>query len=153
MTTAWRIVKKRHAASAFDGEGARLYGGRWNSPGTSVVYVSESRALALVEVLAGVRSTRPLAAYVLIPAHFDDALVSTVRLAELHEDWRQSPPHPSTQRIGDAWVADQSSSVLRVPSAVIPDECNYVLNPRHPDFVRVEIGAPQELAVDRRLLG
>lgn len=151
MTTAWRIVKKRHVSSAFDGEGAGKYGGRWNSPGTPVVYASETRALSLLEILVGIRSTQPLGAYVLIPTRFETSFVNTVELEGLPDDWRKSPPHPSTQRIGDLWVADHASAVLRVPSAIVPDEFNYVLNPAHPDFARVQIGAPQELTIDPRL--
>lgn len=152
MTTAWRIVKKRHAATAFDGEGARLYGGRWSSPGTAVVYTSETRALAVLEVLVGIRSTGPVGAYVLIPASFGDALVTRIEHENLPEDWRESPPPPSTQRIGDDWISGQTSVVLRVPSVLLPDEFNYLINPADPDFPRLEVGDPQELSLDPRLL-
>ncbi len=66
MVTAWRIVKSRVSTAAFDGEGARLFGGRWNSPGVPAVYASESRALALLEVLVGLGDTTQLDAYVLL---------------------------------------------------------------------------------------
>lgn len=141
MPTAWRIVKKGHAESAFDGEAARRYGGRWNSPGTAVVYVTESRALALLEVLAGIRSMRPSSAYVLIPVHFDEAVIRARDLNQLPDEWNQSPPQPSVQRIGD-WVSQQQSVILEVPSVIVPGEHNYLLNPAHPDFGRIEIGAP-----------
>lgn len=152
MPKAWRIVKKRHARSAFDGEGARRYGGRWNSPGTPVVYASESRALCLLEVLAGIRSVKPVESYVLIPVTFDAAMVTGVPLDQLPNDWRQSPPRPATQRIGDEWAAEMRSAVLRVPSAIVPGEFNYVLNPGHPDFARIGIGAAESLGLDGRLL-
>jgi RES domain-containing protein len=151
MRAAWRIVKKRHAGSAFDGEGARRYGGRWNGPGTAVVYVSETRALAVLEVLVGVRSTQPIGAYVLIPIRFEPSLIEALRPDRLPEDWRRSPPRASTQRIGDAWVVEQRSAILRVPSVVVPDEFNYVINPAHADFARIEIGPPQEITIDPRL--
>lgn len=151
MPAAWRIVKERHAAAAFDGEGARRFGGRWNSPGTAVVYVAETRALALLEVLVGLRSTRVLGTYVLIPVRFDDELVEEVAREGLPEGWRRSPPGPETRRAGDAWVAEARSAVLRVPSAVVPDESNFLLNPAHPDFGRIEIGEPEAFAVDPRL--
>ena len=152
MPTAWRIVKKRHADSAFDGEGARRYGGRWNSPGTAVVYVSDSRALSLLEVLTGLRSVKPIQSYVLIPVTFDHSLVLSVQPDELPDDWRQSPPRPSTQRIGDDWVDRKTSTMLRLPSAIVPEECNYLLNPGHPDFLKLQIGEPQDFTIDSRLL-
>lgn len=151
MPTAWRIVKKRHATAAFDGEGARRYGGRWNSPGTAIVYTAESRALALLEVLAGLRSVQPIDAYVLISATFDDSIVTAPNLQNLPNDWSQSPPQASTQRIGDEWVQQRRSAILKVPSAIVPQEYNYLVNRDHPDFGHIEIGAPQEIAIDSRL--
>jgi RES domain-containing protein len=152
MLRAWRIVKKRHAKAAFDGEGARLYGGRWNSPGVSAVYTSDSRALATLEVLAGLQTNSPLSAYVLIPAEFDDSLVVAVELEKLPADWNQNPPTPSTQRIGDDWISSGKSVVLRVPSALVPRESNYLFNPRHPDFSAVTVGKPEPLSLHSRLL-
>jgi RES domain-containing protein len=152
MLGAWRIVKRRHAETAFDGEGARLYGGRWNSPGVAAIFASESRALATLEVLAGLQTNSPLPGYVLIPAEFDESLVVAVELEELPPDWKRSPPPPSTQRLGDDWIARDESAVLRVPSALVPKESNYVLNPQHPDFSGVNIGEAEPLLVGPRLL-
>jgi RES domain-containing protein len=149
---AWRIVKERHTEKAFDGEGARLYGGRWNSRGVAVVYASESRALATLEVLAGLQTNSPLPEYVLIPAEFDDSLVFAVGLEELPADWRRNPPPPSTQRLGDDWIATGALVVLKVPSALVPQESNYLFNPRHPAFSEVMIGQPERLAMDPRLI-
>ena len=152
ISRAWRIVKKRFAESAFDGEGARRYGGRWNSLGSAVVYASETRALAILEVLAGLRSVKAISGYVLISVTFDDSLITSVEPDELPGDWRESPPRPSTQRIGDDWASRKSSAILRAPSAIVPEEFNYLLNPAHRDFERVQIGTPQDLTVDPRLL-
>ena len=152
MRRAWRIVKTRHARTAFDGEGARLYGGRWDSPGVAAVYTSESRALATLEVLAGLQTNAPLPGYVLIPAEFDDALVVAVGLEELPVEWRQNPPPTSTQRMGDRWIASGESAVLGVPSALVPREWNYIFNPRHPDFSSVIVGEQEPLSFDPRLL-
>lgn len=151
MPTAWRIVKKRHGGSAFDGEGARRYGGRWNSPGTPVVYTSETRALCLLEVLAGLGSVKPLHAFVLIPATFEDSMILPLAPERLPTDWQENPPRPSTQRIGDTWVEQEESAILRVPSALVSDEHNYLFNPAHPDFARIRIGSPRDFAVDSRL--
>lgn len=151
MLTAWRMVRSRHASSAFDGEGARRFGGRWNSPGTAVVYASESRALALLEVLAGLGGVGALAPYVLIGVRFPESLVTELDPDELPDGWRAYPPPAVVQRIGDAWAEGAASPVLRVPSVIVPEESNYVLNPRHPEFGRTQIGRPEAVGIDRRL--
>lgn len=148
---AWRIVKRHHAESAFDGEGARRYGGRWNSPGIPVVYTSESRALALLEILVGLRDPSSLEAYVVIGIEIDDALVATVSPQDLPASWRASPPGLDTRSLGDLWCRRGETPVLRVPSAVIPPECNLILNPAHPDFDLVSIGGVERFALDARL--
>ncbi len=152
MPLAWRIVKNRHAERAFDGEGARLYGGRWNSPGVAVVYASESRALATLEVLAGLQTNSPLPEYVLVPAEFDESLVLAVDLEDLPSDWRKNPPSSSTQHLGDDWIASAESAVLKVPSPLVPQESNYLFNPRHPAFSEVSLGQPEGVAMDPRLI-
>jgi RES domain-containing protein len=149
---AWRIVKRRYLDQAFDGEGARIHGGRWNSPGQRAVYLSESRALATLEVLAGLRSLVPLAHYALIGVRFDAALVTEIAWEDLPESWASSPPGPATQSLGDRWLSERRSVVLRVPSVVLPAEHNYVLNPLHVDFQQVQVGEVEELRIDPRLV-
>jgi len=150
---AWRIVKRRYQERALDGEGARIHGGRWNTPGRPVVYASESRALAILEVLAGLGSARTLPAYVLIGLSFDPSRVTTVDPHALPEDWRRSPPPEGTRRIGDRWLTEGASVVLRVPSALVPQESNYLLNPRHPDFTDVRVVEAAPFDPDPRLGG
>jgi RES domain-containing protein len=151
MGRAWRIVKARHAATAFDGEGARRHGGRWNSPGTRLVYTSGSQALAALEIL--VHLTPPVAlSFVAIPVEFDDTLVGKVALADLPADWTEEPPPPTTQRIGDAWVRQARSAVLELPSVIVRTEPNFLLNPAHPDFRSIRIGNAVAFAFDPRLL-
>lgn len=148
---AWRIVKARHAATAFDGEGARLFGGRWNSPGTRVVYTSGSKALATLESL--VHLNPPVVfAYVVIAVEFDEALVEPVASVRLPAEWAGEPPPPSAQAVGDAWVKEARSAVLELPSAIIQTECNYLLNPAHPDFKKIAIRKPEPFSFDPRLL-
>ena len=152
MPEAWRIVKERHLATALDGEGARIFGARWNSPGIPVVYASGTRALATLEVLAGLGTNSVLPAYVLIPLAFADSMVITIDLADLPKGWNRSPPGAATQRIGDAWVASGESVVLEVPSVLVPQESNFLLNPSHPKFPAVTLGDPEGLSFDPRLL-
>lgn len=153
MPTGWRIVKTRLAGRAFDGEGARRYGGRWNSPGTRVVYTSQSVSLAVLELLVHLQASRSLASYALLSARFEDRFVSAVDRASLPSDWRAFPAPPALQRIGDAWIASGSTLVLEVPSAIVEGESNYLINPVHPDFRRLRIGPPVRFRLDSRLLG
>jgi RES domain-containing protein len=150
--TAWRIVKARRAPAAFDGEGARLEGGRWNSPGTLVVYTSGSAALAALELLVHLGRESILSAYVLITCTFDDALVSPLDRKRLPDNWRSYPAPLELQLIGDEWVRAGASAVLKVPSAVISTDANYLLNPRHPDFRAIRVSDPKPFEYDPRLL-
>lgn len=148
--TAWRIVKKALPARAFDGEGARLHGGRWNGRGHAVVYTSGSVALAMLEILAHT-SRSALRGFVVIPAQFDERLVEALDRAALPSRWRAFPAPAALARIGNEWIRERRSAVLKVPSALVPSEPNYLLNPAHPDFAEIRIGAPEALQVDRRL--
>ena len=152
MVTAWRIVKKQHAARAFDGEGARIYGGRWNSPGVPVVYVASTRALAVLEMAVHLDRSRLLASFVLIPCEFEERLVIVVDPGALPPQWRRDPAPPELARIGDLWVRQRQSAVLEVPSAVIEEERNFLLNPRHRQFSKISIGGPESFEFDPRLI-
>jgi RES domain-containing protein len=152
MPEAWRIVKKKHAASAFTGEGAAQFGGRWNSRGVAVVYASSTKALAALENL--VHLNPPVAfQYVAIRVEFAETLVTRVRQADLPSDWRLEPPPASTKHFGDAWVRGKSSAILAVPSVIIPGEPNFLVNPAHADFNQISMGPLEEFAFDPRLLG
>jgi len=151
VPAAWRIVKARHASGAFDGEGARLYGGRWSSPGTPMVYLAESRSLALLEVLVHVGDASLLAHYVCIRVELERADCAELDPARLPADWAASPAPYELQRLGDAWVAAGSSLALRVPSAVVPEERLVLVNPRHPRAARLRVGDAEPLRVDPRL--
>ena len=150
--SAWRIVKTKHAAGAFSGDGAREAGGRWNSPGTAVVYTSDSASLAMLEMLVHLQSQDVLKRYVLLEVTFDESLVEAVDLKVLPKTWRKSPPPLAAQRVGDTWVARGSSTVLRIPSVIVPNQWNYLLNPAHADFASIVIGPRQPARFDPRLL-
>ena len=150
----WRLCKAEHAATAFTGEGAILYAGRWHHPGTPVVYCSESRALAALEQLVQLHRNR-------LPPHFvcfgvqiaDDLAVTEVRLRDLPAEWRRYPGPPGLRDIGTRWAESGETVVLHVPSAVVPEEHNFLVNPRHPDFGRVTIGDAESFEFDERLAG
>lgn len=150
MTRVWRLCKQRYLGTAFQGEGARIYGGRWNSPGHPTVYTSETAALATLEILVHLEDTELLQHYTLVPASLDEDLIVTLDPEQLPENWRRYPAPESAQAIGDAWIADASSVGLRVPSVVIPGY-NVLLNPQHPDFDRIETEEPVDWDFDPRL--
>lgn len=146
----FRLVKGKHAASAFSGEGARLAGGRWNLPGTPVVYTSETLSLAALETFVHLQPVDKRIRYVwfqvTIPAN-----VSVDKLASLPKSWRDSPPSEATQTAGSRWAKQAGTAVLRVPSTLVPGEYNLLLNPLHPQFKRLKISKPEPFEFDGRL--
>lgn len=149
---AWRVVQQPFADTAFSGDGARLYGGRWNRPGTPIVYCAESLALATLEILVNLDFGQALARYVSIPVDFDEDLCETISRKMLPPDWSSDPLPMSTQQLGSRWVTSGTSVVLAVPSVVVASETNYLINPMHPDFARIKLGRATPLKVDPRLL-
>ena len=152
MITAWRIVNANYKDKAFAGDGARVHGGRWNSKGVAVVYTAGSLALASIEMLVNLPAPKLLQKYTRIPAQISPDLVLDLPEFELPEDWQSRPISPSTRAIGDQWAKEQRSAVLRVPSIVVPDEYNYLLNPNHPEFAKIKIGKPTVYYFDPRLI-
>ena len=147
--SAYRIVKTRRAASAFTGDAARRFGGRWNRVGTRMIYAAESRSLAALEVLVHLEG--PARGFSLIPCEFPDSLIEVLPLSALPADWRSAPPPRTLAAIGDSWVTRGSSAVMAVPSAIIPQERNYLLNPAHPEFAQVTIHPAEAFPFDQRL--
>jgi RES domain-containing protein len=124
MIQAWRIVSERWAARAFDGEGARRYGGRWNSPGRATIYLAGSRALAALETLVHM-SPRVAAqqTFIRFKVSISTKLISQVDSSELTFSTFVSP---DSQEMGDQWLEHGTGPALSVPSAVIPEETNYL---------------------------
>lgn len=146
----WRITTRRFADQAFSGEGARLYGGRWNPVGQSVIYTAESRSLALLEMLV---QDEPLRAHcVLIPAHLSEGVsAETLDVNRLPKDWRTHAGREALQTLGAEWLLQSRSCVLVVPSAVMRAEFNFLINPLHRDMKLISIGKPETLDTDMRL--
>ncbi len=151
MQTVWRITTAKFIDSAFTGEGARLFGGRWNPQGARMVYTAQSQSLALLELMVQDNTLR--AHYMLIPAQLPSNLEETrIDTKQLPDNWRSIGAREALQRIGQTWLQSGETAVLNVPSAVVPAERNYLLNPLHPDFARIQFGQPQGLLTDTRLL-
>jgi len=137
---------------AYDGEGARRVGGRWNSKGTRVLYMSENRSLAVLEILVRLSAALP-DRYVLGAADIpDNTFVEILDDVRLPANWSTLDPRDQqlTRQIGDEWVAQQRSAVLSVPSVIL-GERNYVLNPAHPDFLQIVFAEPAPFRFDSRL--
>jgi len=151
MLSVWRLVTVRFADTAFSGEGARDYGGRWNQKGIPLVYTAGSQSLAMLEMLV---QDEPLRArYIMIPAGIPTGMkIDRVSFEQLPSNWRNRTALERLRTIGTEWATQLSSAVLAVPSAVVPAETNYMLNPKHPDFAKISIGEPQELVTDLRLI-
>ena len=151
MVVVWRLLTARFAQSAFSGEGARLYGGRWNRQGMPMVYTAESQSLAMLEMLV---QDEPLRArYVMVSATLPKNLkIERVTPDQLPADWRDRAAREQLRAIGTDWARRRSSPVLAVPSVVIPTETDYLLNPLHPAFGRIEIGKPEKFVTDLRLI-
>lgn len=148
---AWRLVKERHADAAFDGEGARLYGGRWNSIGHRVVYTSTSLALASLETLVHLDNALPLPRFIAFSVHIAATDITTAILPAPYSFPDQLPHLTETRRIGDEWIKAGRHLALSVPSAIVPQEFNLLLNPAHPRFSQLVISTPVGFAIDPRL--
>lgn len=145
---AFRIVRPVHAASALSGEGARLHGGRWNPPGWRCVYAAESRALAVLEMLVHLTGATRSLSYRLLTLEFDDSLVG--RSAPLPSGWDQHPAGSASQNIGLEWLRSARSAALRVPSVLLPEEGNFLINPSAPGFEEIRITEEREFQLDFR---
>ena len=150
MIRCWRLVKEKHASTAFSGMGARLAGGRWNLAGDAAVYVSGTLSLAALELFVhlGPRSTAAFG-LVGIPVEIPEQLISEP--PNLPKNWRVQPPPSTTRTLGSEWLRSGESCVLKVPSAIVPVENNFVLNPAHPDFSAIEIGEAHTFSFDPRM--
>jgi RES domain-containing protein len=151
IRTGWRLVPEDQAATPFDGEGARRFGGRWNSAGVPMVYASEHQSLAAFEVRVHIDKTKMRKLYKCFAFQFDEQLMKVFHLGALPKNWRQEPSPPWLQQWGDDWVNSGASVILAVPSVVIPKELNYLINPKHPDFAQLKIEKPTAFAFDQRL--
>ncbi|MFH0759938.1 MAG: RES family NAD+ phosphorylase [Bacteroidota bacterium] len=147
-------LSKQHYAQDLSGLGARLSGGRWNSSGVALVYTSESRALCTAEIAVhtglGLLPTDYRLVTIFLP---DQAILSEIDPEKLPPDWRSFPYPHFTRIIGDHFVKENRYLVLKVPSAVVPGDFNYLINPAHPEISQVRIVKTEPFGFDRRLFG
>lgn len=154
MTRVYRVLRKKYARSPFDGEGAYRYGGRWSSPGARLSYASEHQSLALLEYFVHLDKDDPPADLVLATAEVPDGLSrERVEIRHLPGNWRAPVAPLELARIGDRFVRRGERCLLLTPSVLAPAEYNWLINPAHPEFMRIVGRAPAPLSYDPRMFG
>jgi len=153
MIRAFRLCKTKFLAAAFSGEGARLNGGRWNSPGLAVVYTSSSLSLATLEVLVHLEDPEAFARlFSWISLEIPEGCIESVNPNTLAPSWRDDETNSASQAVGNAWLRSMRSAALEVPSVVTPGEWNYLLNPAHPRYSEIRIEEARRFQPDPRLI-
>jgi RES domain-containing protein len=148
----YRITTTRYSRD-LSGTGARLHGGRWNPKGISVVYTAESRALATVEYVVHVPLSLVPRDLSMVTLHIPDGIpCKTMVIADLPANWRDYPAPPALADLGAQWATAQQTLLLRVPSAVVAQEYNMLMNPLHPDMPQVTIAHVEPYQFDARVL-
>jgi len=152
MPSAYGLVPEHRINDAFSGEGARLYGGRWNSPGCAVTYLSAHRSLAALELLVHLPEKLNQGRYVFFEIEFPENCIITLESDTFPPKWFTYPASSATREIGDRWLQESRAPILRVPSVVIREESNFLLNPHHSRTDEIRISKPKRFAFDQRLL-
>lgn len=147
----FRLIRRKYSID-FSGKGAAKSGNRWNSKGVEIIYCAESRALAMAEVAVHLTiATLPgdyLMAEIDIPGSIS---MKSVKEKDLPEDWNTFPHSISTQRMGDDFIYSKEVCILKVPSAVVKGDFNYLINPNHPDFKKIKVDNNYVFPFDRRM--
>lgn len=147
----YRIAKGSHA-SDLSGTGAEMYGGRWNSKGTKMLYTASSIALAMAEVAVHVPYGLLPLDYVVVSMEVPDDSMAMITAADVKGiRWNSHPPSFITQKIGDTFVHQNRDLLLKVPSAVVEGDFNFLINPAHEAFSKVKVIAVKPFQFDRRL--
>jgi RES domain-containing protein len=153
--TGWRISKRCYAdppSAAFEGEGSRRRGGRWTPAGRRAAYASSSLALAQLEYFVNLAPEDAPADLVWIRVELpNDVATEQLSVESLPEAWSSSPFPQALQALGNAWLDARRSVCLLVPSAVVPEECNLIINPAHEDFQRLVFSNAVEFRFDPRM--
>ncbi len=151
MTRVYRLLRKPYSKTPFDGEGAYRFGGRWSSPGTRLAYAAEHLSLAMLEYFVHIEANDPPKDLVLVTADIPDT-VSRILIGSkrLPSGWQRTPAPPELAVLGDSFVRDRRAAVLIVPSALAPSESNWLIDPKHPSYVKIRVHPPEPLHYDPR---
>lgn len=147
----FRLSKSKHAKD-LSGKGAEKFGGRWNSKGVAILYSSDSRALCTAEIAVhtplGILPTDYELTTIQIP---ENTIIPELEISELPKNWKAIPHSHATQEIGDRFIDDDHFLAIKVPSAVVQGEFNYLINPSHADFKSITILKTEAFTFDERL--
>ena len=147
----FRLCREQHSG-VLSGKGAALKGARWNSPGTEMIYTSANRSLAMAEVAVHLTLATIPVDYMMMVIEIPDAIkIKNLDELKLPAGWNSFPPSLAVQRIGDEFIHENKCCVLRVPSAVTKGDYNYLINPHHPDFGKINIVSTEKFPFDRRI--
>ncbi len=147
----YRVCRSKYK-SDLSGNGAKIHGGRWNSPGIAAVYTSSHKSLAVLESLVHTPPAILRNDFMIITLEVQGRVPVTIfRLQDLPDNWSQYPAPPVLVKTGDRWLKNMKSLLLKVPSVIIPSEYNYVINPVHLQITKVKIIAEEKLALDARI--
>ena len=149
---SYRIFKSIYLGTANTGYGSSLYPGRWNNRNVPLLYSSETLSLSCLEITVNANVSGLLDNYLFIEYQFKESFVYMIEIKDLPPDWMVSPASNTTRDIGDEWIKSNKSAVLRVPSAIIPQEHNYLINPNHVDFSNITQSKASHFIFDDRLL-
>jgi RES domain-containing protein len=146
----YRLAKEKYIRD-LSGTGARLYGGRWNRKGTPLLYSSEHTSLAILELLVHTPHTLLPTNISLLTLFIPDELeIRTLEIENLAANWQQYPAPDSLAEMGTHWIKSQESVAIKVPSVVVPNEWNILLNPDHPEFKKIDIKSVSPFQLDSR---
>ena len=151
MTQVYRLLRKPYAKEPLNGEGTYRIGGRWSSPGTRLAYTAEHISLAMIGYFVHIDAGDLPKDLVLVTADIPNA-VSRVSISprQLPANWRRTPSPPELTAIGDRFRMERRAAILIVPSALALTECNWLINPQHPDFAKIRVHPPEPFWYDPR---
>lgn len=151
MITAYRITKKKYAGESLSGKGGLVVGGRWHHKGVEIVYCAGHLSLAAMELFVNFGKHDKKISLVSVAIDIPKDLIEVFPMGSLPLDWRQVPPPRSTAELGTKWLREQRSAVLQVPSAMLPTEANYLINPLHPAAGSIVVQQPKPFSFDPRM--
>lgn len=147
----YRLVNKKFPIE-LSGIGASITGARWNSKGIEVIYTAQSRALAMAEVAVHLSLATMPKGYCMLTIFIpDDLLIENLEKEQLEKGWNNFPEHTNTQKIGDLFIRNKQNCLLKVPSAVVQGDFNYLINPYHADFEKIKIIHQEDFPFDKRI--
>lgn len=149
--TIFRLTRQKYAHE-LSGYGASLFGNRWNSKGIKMIYAAESRALAMAEVVVHITLANLPSDFMMVEIDVPDSLsIGVIERTKLAENWNAHPFQYFTQQMGDEFIRNQEHAILKVPSAVVKGDYNYLINPIHPEFKNIYIKNASHFPFDHRI--